>query len=217
MASQGFIKIHRKMLDWEWYQDANTFRVFFHLILISSHKDVKHKGVDIKRGQCLTTYSELGDFLKLSARQVRYSISSLEMTHELSHEKVANKSLITVLNYDLYQGDLSDKLRTNCQRSVTHPKNKNVKNYPPYSPPMGDAPKANPQKFKKPTPAEVDEYAKEKGLLVDGQEFCDFYESKNWYVGKNKMVDWKAAARNWHRREQKKKPKEGKTEWNMLA
>jgi hypothetical protein len=32
---------------------------------------------------------------------------------------------------------------------------------------------------------------------LDSQRFHDFYSSKGWMVGKNKMKDWKAAARNW--------------------
>jgi hypothetical protein len=32
---------------------------------------------------------------------------------------------------------------------------------------------------------------------LDAQRFHDFYSSKGWMVGKNKMKDWRAAARNW--------------------
>ena len=53
--------------------------------------------------------------------------------------------------------------------------------------------------FKPPTPQEVADYVKEKGYQIDAEKFCDFYESKGWYVGKNKMKDWKAAVRTWAR------------------
>lgn len=55
------------------------------------------------------------------------------------------------------------------------------------------------KRFAPPTPENVREYCREKGLNVDADRFVDFYESKNWYVGKNKMKDWKAAVRNWAR------------------
>lgn len=55
------------------------------------------------------------------------------------------------------------------------------------------------KRFAPPTPEDVREYCREKGLNVDADRFVDFYESKNWYVGKNKMKDWKAAVRNWAR------------------
>ena len=55
--------------------------------------------------------------------------------------------------------------------------------------------------FKPPTLEEVQAYCTERGNLVDPQSFVDFYESKGWYVGKNKMKDWKAAVRTWERRD----------------
>ena len=52
-------------------------------------------------------------------------------------------------------------------------------------------------RFAPPTPTDVENYATEKGLAIDADKFCDFYESKGWMVGKNKMKDWKAAVRGW--------------------
>ena len=57
--------------------------------------------------------------------------------------------------------------------------------------------------FVPPTLENVIGYCQEKGLSVDAQRFIDFYESKGWMVGKNKMKDWKAAVRNWARTEKK--------------
>lgn len=53
------------------------------------------------------------------------------------------------------------------------------------------------KQFKKPTLKEVNEYFSATVLPAEGQKFFNFYESKGWMVGKNKMKDWKAAARNW--------------------
>lgn len=57
--------------------------------------------------------------------------------------------------------------------------------------------------FKKPTREEIEQYIKEKQLNVDGAVFYDYYESNGWYVGKNKMKNWKASLNNWSRRESK--------------
>ena len=54
-------------------------------------------------------------------------------------------------------------------------------------------------RFTPPTAQQVREYAAEKGYTIDADRFVDFYECKGWMVGKNKMKDWKAAARNWAR------------------
>lgn len=53
--------------------------------------------------------------------------------------------------------------------------------------------------FVKPTVEEVREYCLERKNNVNPEKFVDFYESKDWYIGKNKMKDWKAAVRTWER------------------
>ena len=62
--------------------------------------------------------------------------------------------------------------------------------------------KTNPSKegvrrFTPPTSEEVAEYCKEKGYAIDPERFVSFYAQKGWMVGKNRMVDWRAAVRNW--------------------
>lgn len=51
--------------------------------------------------------------------------------------------------------------------------------------------------FRPPTVEEVRDYCQERQNNVDPERFVNFYASKGWYVGKNKMKDWKAAVRNW--------------------
>jgi len=53
--------------------------------------------------------------------------------------------------------------------------------------------------FIKPTIEEVKEYFTEKGCSGHTEPYYDFYQSKGWMVGRNKMKDWKAACRNWIR------------------
>lgn len=55
------------------------------------------------------------------------------------------------------------------------------------------------KKFVKPTVEEVRNYCLERNNNVNPEKFVDFYESKDWYIGKNKMKDWKAAVRTWER------------------
>ena len=55
------------------------------------------------------------------------------------------------------------------------------------------------KKFVKPTPKEVNDYAKEIEFKLDGDYFCDWNEARGWLVSKNPMKDWKAAIRTWKR------------------
>ena len=57
--------------------------------------------------------------------------------------------------------------------------------------------------FKKPTLDDVKDYCIERNNNIEAEAFLDFYESKDWKIGKNKMKDWKAAVRTWERRETK--------------
>ena len=58
--------------------------------------------------------------------------------------------------------------------------------------------------FKKPTIDDVKNYCNLRNNNIDAEAFYDFYESKDWKIGKNKMKDWKACVRTWERRETKK-------------
>jgi hypothetical protein len=59
-------------------------------------------------------------------------------------------------------------------------------------------------RFKKPNIDEVKNYCILRKNNIDAEAFIDFYESKNWQIGKNKMKDWRACVRTWERREVKK-------------
>lgn len=54
-------------------------------------------------------------------------------------------------------------------------------------------------RFTPPTLSELEDYCQERKNGIDPQKFLDFYESKGWLIGKNKMKDWKAAVRTWER------------------
>ena len=58
----------------------------------------------------------------------------------------------------------------------------------------------NKGRFKKPTIKDIDDYCSLRDNGIDAETFYDFYESKGWKVGKNKMKDWKACVRTWEKR-----------------
>ncbi len=57
-------------------------------------------------------------------------------------------------------------------------------------------------RFSPPSVEEVKQYCLEQGYTVSAEHFMDHYESNGWMVGKNRMKNWKAAVRNWNRKEQ---------------
>ena len=62
------------------------------------------------------------------------------------------------------------------------------------------------KRFTIPTPEEVQAYCDERKNDISGQQFCDFYSSKGWKIGKEPMKDWKAAVRTWEMRRKDQSP-----------
>lgn len=67
----GWIKVYRKMTEWEWYKDPNTSRLFFHLLLTANHKPGKWQGVDVPVGARITSIRKLAAETGLSIQQVQ--------------------------------------------------------------------------------------------------------------------------------------------------
>jgi hypothetical protein len=133
---QGRVKFHRKITEREWYSDANTFRVFFHLITIANHKDWKRQWIDVKRWQTITGRIELSKKLNLSEMQIRTALDKLERTWEISKKATNRFTLITVLKYcDYNDYDLEDnqqitnKQPTDNQQITTNKNDKNKKEW----------------------------------------------------------------------------------------
>lgn len=102
---RGWIKLYRDMLDWEWYEDVSTTRVFIHLLLTANHKDKRWKGEIIKRGALITSIRHLAEATRLSTPTVQRCLKKLEKTGEITKKSTNKYTLIEVVNYDKYQTD----------------------------------------------------------------------------------------------------------------
>lgn len=210
---QGFISLHRSILDWEWYGDANTCRLFIHLLLTVEFHDRRICGKTVKRGQRLCSVQKLSEEIGLTNRQTRTALEHLKTTGEVTSRTSPQGTVITVKNYAEYQkptNDMADerqtsdkpngKRATNRRQTTDKPslfnnnKNKERGNAP-------SAPALSKQKFNPPTAEQVAAYCGEKGYHIDPEAFVAFYECKGWAVGKNKMKNWKAAVLTWEKRE----------------
>ena len=217
---QGGIKLLRKLLDWEWYTDVVVFKLFVHLLLTVNHQPKKWRGITIEMGATVTSIASLAVGSGLSEQQVRTALLKLQSTGEITKKSTNKNTVILVVNYVLYQSfeepiqeiQQQTEQQANQQSANNQPTNeqqtnnnkqeckndKNVKN---------DKKKSKVQtKFAKPSPEELQAFIAENHLNVDAKDFLDFYDSNGWKVGRNAMKDWKAACRNWSRRENKKTP-----------
>jgi hypothetical protein len=184
----GWIKIHRQILEWEWYSDTNTFRVFLHLLLKANHKEKRYRGMDLKIGTIITSRDILAMETGLSIQQIRTSLDKLKSTNEVTIKTSSQGTIIEVVNYAKYQlvtNEVTIKEPSSNHQVTT---NKNVKNE-----------KNERSIFIEPTYNDILEYCAERKNGVDVNKFLNFYSSKGWMVGKNKMIDWKACVRTWEK------------------
>lgn len=99
----GFVKIYRSFLDWEWWDDINTFRLFMTILLLANWKDKRWHGKVIPRGSLWTSIESLSKKSGLTFQQTRTALDKLISTGEITSKVTNEGRLITVANYDFYQ------------------------------------------------------------------------------------------------------------------
>ena len=137
---QGWIKFHRKFINWQWYDDIPTKTLFVHLLLTANHASVKWRNETIGRGQVVVGRHKLAKDTGLSERQVRTALKKLSETKEILTSKTTNKySILTICNYSTYQNinntidqqndpQVSSKRPASDQQATTNKNDKNEKN-----------------------------------------------------------------------------------------
>jgi hypothetical protein len=179
----GWIKLHRQILNWEWYSDNNAFRVFMHLLLKANHKDRRFKGIELKAGSVVTSRDILAIETGLSVQQIRTSLDKLKLTNEITSETSSKGTIIQLVNYEKYQIATSEATAEQPKNNQQVTTNKNVKKERSI--------------FKPPTFNDLLEFCMQNNLDLNANDFLNYYDSNGWMVGKNKMKDWKATARRW--------------------
>lgn len=134
--NNGWVKIHRKFIEWEWYSDPNTMRLFIHLLFKATHKPIKWKNIQLNSGQMVTGRKVLSEELRLSEQEIRTSLNKLKSTNEITIKSTNRFSIVTVCNWRVYQirdqqqqitNKPTETLSSN-QQSTTYKNEKNNKN-----------------------------------------------------------------------------------------
>jgi biotin operon repressor len=206
-VNTGWISLHRKITKWEWYDDANTFRVFIHCLLLANHEKKKWRGIDVERGQFITSQANLGLSLGLSVQSIRTCLDKLKSTDELTVNITNKYSIISITNYDEMQGDnrqansesTVNQQSTNIESTVNQQQTITITTKELNN----DNKKEVKKRFAIPSLNEINELIKEKQYHINGEVFFNHYESNGWKVGKNQMKSWRAALSNWNSRENK--------------
>lgn len=115
----SYIKIDRKILEWEWYRNEHTKNVFLHCLLKANWKDGKFEGKEIPRGSFITSVKKLSIELDLTEDEVKTALKHLIQTGELTKQTTNKYTIISVSNYELYQ-DVTNQI-PNKSTSIPKP------------------------------------------------------------------------------------------------
>jgi len=126
--SEGWIKLHRKILNWEWWDDHETFKLFVYLLLTANHTDRTYRGQVVKRGQIRTSREKMATATGMTNRKIRTALSNLIATKDIEIKATNRFSLISICSYDSYQsfvienGQLFDQPndQPNDQQTANH-------------------------------------------------------------------------------------------------
>ena len=99
----GWIKIHRSLLQWEWFQKPDMVQLFMYLLLKANVEDRKWQGIDVKRGQVVTSVATICRDLSLSTKKIRNCLEHLKNSQVVSIKTTNKFSVITICNYATYQ------------------------------------------------------------------------------------------------------------------
>ena len=131
----GFIQLHRKLLEWEWYSDHNATRLFIHLLLKANHDDKKWRGTVVKKGSFITSIDSLSREVNMSPQQVRTSLKKIKSTKEITTKSTNKFTAITIVNWCFYQGkdamynkQITNKQQTNNKQITTNNNDNNDNN-----------------------------------------------------------------------------------------
>ena len=115
----GWMKMHRRFTAWEWFGCAEMVQLFVWLLLSASDRDVRRRGVTLRRGQVLISQRKLAQELHMTHREMRTCISRLQMTGEITVEVTHLYTIVTICNYDVYQAPAESK-RHSTDTVTTH-------------------------------------------------------------------------------------------------
>ena len=133
--NDGWIKLYRKITEWEWYTVPSMAHLFIHLLLMANQKDKRWKGILIKRGQLVTSILTLAEETGLSRNTVRRTLAKLAKSGEVTRHVTNQYSLITVSRYEYYQmvtfGQADGQADGQQHKNIRIKERKNTSSSPP--------------------------------------------------------------------------------------
>lgn len=121
-TSTGFVAFPRGLTAWEWYDDHNTCRLFFHLMLTVNWEPKNWHGIVIEAGSRVASIQVLADETGLTVQNIRTSIKRLKSTGYLTIKTTNKYSVLSLENWKEISGanKLSNKQSTGNQQAANN-------------------------------------------------------------------------------------------------
>ena len=100
-----FIKLDRNIVNWRWFKDGKTLLLWIFILLSANISDYGFENIIVHRGELVTSYDSLSKSTGLTVKEIRTALGHLIKTGEVAIRKYPKFSVISVINYNLYQGD----------------------------------------------------------------------------------------------------------------
>jgi len=124
----GWIKLHKTLKDWEWYDDHNATRLLVHLLVSVNYKDKEWKGQTIKAGTYVTSWENLAKEIGLSVKQTRVAMDKLERSKEVARYATNKWQAITLVKWDKLQCEEVENGKQSGKQRATTKEIKEIKN-----------------------------------------------------------------------------------------
>ncbi|MFC2084951.1 hypothetical protein ACFLS9_07840 [Bacteroidota bacterium] len=203
----GWVSIHRQILDHWVCKDKpyNFLSAWIDILLECNHKKTKvnigFKLVICDRGESLNSLKTWAKRWGWSVSKVDRFLKLLESDSMIERKSIRISTHLKVCNYDTYQDSRnSSETQVKRKRNASETQVKSNNNDNNVNNDNNKKEKRGKTKFSPPSIEEIKNYCLAKGYNIDPDEFYNFYESKGWYIGKNKMVSWKHAILTWRKR-----------------
>lgn len=224
-SMKGWIALHRQFTQWEWFDKPEMVQLFIYLLISATHEDTQWRGIEVKRGQIITSLEKISFATSLSVRTIRTCLNRLISTNEITCEATKKYRLITICKYDKYQdlesesdklnGKQSDKQADKITTNKRQTSDKQTTN-PIYNNNNNNNNNNNKLSLCR-ARAGAREGERERIFKIfflknfidpigEVQRFYDNYEAQGWVRGNGQEItDVLAVARTWEQKEEKRK------------
>lgn len=134
---EGWIRVHRKIIDASWFNKSEYVHLWLYLLLKANHKDqeifIGNEKILVKRGQLLTSRHKLSEVVHIQENKIYRILKCFENEHQIEQRKTKKYTVISIVNYDIYQKSeqdneqqMNNKRTTDEQQMNTNNNDKNI-------------------------------------------------------------------------------------------